>query len=87
VAGNGFEAHASVAPTGDPVMVRVTGPVLVVTVRPELSWTATAGWVAEAVPPVAFDGELVKASWAAGPATVNVVLTALASGAEVAVSV
>jgi hypothetical protein len=82
----GFWAQLRVAPAGLPVMLSVTGPVALVTVRPALSWTAATGWVAKAVPPEELDGEEVKATFVAGPATVNVVLTALVSSRAVAVS-
>jgi len=85
-AATGFVVHVSAAPAGEPVMLRVTGLVLFVTGRPELSCTATTGWVSNTAAPVAFDGDAVNASLAAGPATVNGVLTALVSGTEVAVN-
>src|SRR5450631_571775 len=83
----GFAVQARVAPAGV-VMVRVTGAVLVVTVLPPGSWTATTGWLAKGVPPVELEGLVVKASWVADPAlTVKLVLTALVSPPEAAVSV
>ena len=83
----GFLVHARAEPAGEPVMLKVTGLELVVTVRPELSWTATAGWVSKTAPPLASEGDVVNASFAAGPATVKGALTALVNGTEVAVSV
>ena len=76
-----------VAPLGV-VMLRSTEAVLVVTVLPPASWMATAGWAANGVPPVEFDGFVVKPSLVAGPtATVKLALTALVSPLAVAVSV
>ena len=83
----GLAVQVSVAPAGEPVMLSVMGAVLVVTVRLELSWTETTGWVPKTVPPAAPDGDVVKPSLAAVPATVKDVLTALASGKELAVRV
>ena len=69
-------------------MVRVTESDPVVTVLPPASWTVTTGWVAKAMPPVEPEGLVVKASLVAAPTVmVKLVLTALVSPPEVAVSV
>ena len=83
----GLAVQVRVAPAGV-VMVRVTEAALVVTVLPPASWTATTGWVANAMPPVEPEGLVVKASLVAGPTVmVKLALTALVSPLEVAVSV
>ena len=83
----GFAVQARVAPAGV-VMLRVTDAVLVVTVLPPASWTATTGWVAKAMPPVEPEGLVVKASLVAVPAVmVKLALTALVRPVAVAVSV
>src|SRR5450631_579564 len=83
----GFVVQARVAPAGV-VMTRVTGAVLVVTVLPPASWTATTGWVPKAVPPVEPEGLVVTASLVAGPAPIVMLeLTALLSPGADAVRV
>ena len=55
---------------------------------PAESWTVTTGWVANAVPPVAPEGLGGKVSVVAAPGVmVKLVLTALVSPLEAAVSV
>ena len=49
------------------------------TTSPEASSTVTTGWVRSAVPPVELHGWVVKTSWVAAPATVNVALVAVLS--------
>jgi hypothetical protein len=83
----GFAVQARVAPAGV-VMVKVIDAVLVVTALPPASWTVTTGWAAKATPPVELDGLVVNASLAAEPTViVKLVLTALVSPLEAAVSV
>ena len=48
-------------------MPRVTGLVAVVTTLPPLSWTLTAGWVAQVAPLAPPPGWVLKASCAAAP--------------------
>ena len=48
-------------------MARVIDEVLVVTVLPPASSTATRGWVGKAVPPRPPVGSVVKPTWVAGP--------------------
>ena len=62
----GLVVQDSVAPPAV-VNARVTALVAVVTVLPPASWTATAGWVANAMPPVPDEGDVVNASFVAGP--------------------
>ncbi|PXA69230.1 hypothetical protein CVS29_01280 [Arthrobacter psychrochitiniphilus] len=83
----GLLSQLRIAPKGLPLMLRVTKAVASVALRPALSWTVTTGSVSKAMPPVEFDGELVKVSFVAGPATVNEEVTALVSEDTVAVSV
>ena len=55
---------------------------------PAESCTVTRGWVPNAVPPVELDGFVVKASVVAAPGVmVKLVLTALVSPLDAAVSV
>ncbi len=76
------------APPVGGVMARVTDGPAVVTVLPPASWTVTTGWVGMVVLGRALDGEVVKASLLAGPTVmVKLVLTALVSPGEAAVSV
>ena len=75
------------APAGV-VMLSVTCALLLVTVLPPASWTATAGWAVKTVLSPELEGLMVKASLAAGPtATVNVALKAVVSEPDVAVRV
>ena len=75
------------APAGV-VILRSTEALLVVTVLPMASWTVTTGWAPKAVPPVAFEGLVVKASWVAGAAAmVRLALMALVSPLVAEVSV
>ena len=70
------------------LMATVTVEVLVVTVLPPASSTVTTGWVANTVAVVAAPGDVVKASWVAGPTeTVMAVLAADARVPSVAVRV
>src|SRR5450631_3094437 len=83
----GFAVQVRVAPAGV-VMTRVTGAVLVVTVWPPASWTATTGWVPKAMPPVEPEGFVVKPSLVVDAGLmVTLALTALESPAELAVRV
>src|SRR5450631_2180227 len=83
----GFAVQVRAAPAGD-VMLRLTKAVLVVTVLPPASWTATTGWAAKAMAPGEPAGLVVKASLVAEPvAMVKLVLTAVVRVPEVAVSV
>jgi hypothetical protein len=83
----GFAAQTKVAPPGV-VMVSVTALVFVVTVLPTASSTVTTGWVANAAPPAAPTGCVVKMTFAAAPtATGNEELTAVVSTPSVAVNV
>ena len=81
----GFVVQAKVAPAGV-VMVRLTEAVLLVTVLPPASWTATTGWVTKTLPPVAPDGLVAKASLVAVP-TVIVKLALTSAVRPVAVAV
>src|SRR5260221_701656 len=77
----------SAAPTGLEgwLIVNVTGLTFPTTVLPPESCTATAGWVPNAVAPVAGPGWVVKPSLVAGPTpTVKVALVAAAKPASVA---
>lgn len=67
----------------------VTLAVLVATVLPAASWTATTGWTAKAAPEATVvDGAVVKASLAGGPAVIVIdELTAAVSVPEETVSV
>jgi len=83
----GFVVQVRVAPAGV-VMVRVTEALLVVTVLPKTSWTATTGCVPKITPPVELAGFVVKVSLVAVPALMTkLVLTALVSPPAAAVSV
>src|SRR5450631_4092193 len=82
----GFVVQVRVAPAGV-VMLRVTEALLVVTVLPPASWTATTGWGPKALPPVEPEGLVVKASLLAEPKMVKLVLTPLVSPPLAAVSV
>jgi hypothetical protein len=83
----GFAVQVRVAPAGV-VMLRTTEAVLLVTVLPPVSSTATTGCVASGVPPVEPDGLVVNASFLAAPTVmVKLVLTAFVSPLAVAVSV
>ena len=83
----GLLEHVRMAPAGV-VMLSVTEAVLVVA-PPALSWMLTTGWVGKAIPPVEFDGLLVKASLVAVPLPpmLNVPLAAGVSPLEAAVKV
>ena len=83
----GLAVQVNVAPAGV-VMVRLTEAVLLVTVLPPASWTATTGWVTKTLPPVAPDGLVAKASLVPAPTLiVKLALTALVRPLEVAVRV
>ena len=70
------------------LMASVTGAVLLVTVFPPASWTATTGCVVKTVLTEPPDGWVVKASFAAGPTEmVKLVLAAVVSVPDVAVRV
>ena len=88
IAASGFaEAQVRVALAGD-VMLRATDALLVVTVFPNASSTATVGWVGNAIPPVLAKGCVVNKSRVALPAAmVMLSLVATVSPAAVAVSV
>ena len=87
-AGFGFVVHVSVPPPGFVPIASVIDAVLPVTVLPPASCTVTTGCVPNAAPPVELAGELVKASFAAGPTVMlNVLLVAPVSAPSAAVSV
>jgi hypothetical protein len=82
----GFWLHARVAPAGVVIASRTDD---VPEVRlPPASCSTTVGWVAKAVPAVLPTGEVVKASFIAGPTeTTKLELPAAVRVPEVAVSV
>ena len=83
----GFAVQVRVAPAGV-VMFRVMERELLVLVLPPASWTVTTGWVPKAMPLGEFEGLVVKPSMAdEHKVMVTLLLTALVSPAEAAVSV